>query len=128
MSRQETYPKIADVIPRKGRELLVRFRNGATRLYDCTPLLEKSAFQSLRNEAFFRRARADSHGYGVIWSDDVDLAESEVWLRGRPVATRDAMVCESGAAELPAKAAAKGRRSAVKYPTVRKLNRSGRGK
>ncbi len=120
MSRKETYPKIADVSPRRGRQLLVRFRNGAARLYDCTPLLEESAFQSLRNESFFRRARADSHGYGVIWSDDVDLAESEVWLRGRPVALRGSMVCESGPAQPPANAAAKGRHGAVKYPTARK--------
>jgi hypothetical protein len=56
----------------------------------------------------------------VIWSDDVDLADSEVWLRGRPEALRDSMVCESGPAEPPAMAAAKGRHGAVKYPTVRK--------
>jgi len=25
---------------------------------------------------------ADPHGYAVVWNDDIDLAESEIWLKG----------------------------------------------
>jgi hypothetical protein len=44
--------------------------------------LELPAFRVLKDEAFFRNVRPDDHGYGVVWSDDVDLAESELWLKG----------------------------------------------
>jgi len=37
----------------------------------------------LENEAVFQCARPDPHGYAVIWNDDVDLAESEIWLNGK---------------------------------------------
>ena len=34
----------------------------------------------------FRRVRADDHGYAVVWTDEIDLAESELWINGAPVA------------------------------------------
>ena len=84
-----TYPKIRSVRPRSGKTLLVEFENGARKVYDCTPLLKSEAFRPLQDEAIFRCAHADSHGYGVIWNDDIDLAESEVWLNGRTVEPED---------------------------------------
>jgi len=61
------------------------------RIYDCNPLLREASFRVLENEAFFRAVRADDHGYGVVWDDKVDLAESELWLHGKtePVAPAD---------------------------------------
>ncbi len=91
MTTATTYPKIRDVKPRKGKTLLVTFDNGDRRVYDCTPLLRSDAFQPLRDDAIFRCAHADSHGYGVIWNDDVDLAESEIWLNGRIAEPEDAL-------------------------------------
>jgi hypothetical protein len=34
------------------------------------------------NNVLFNSVKADKHGYGVIWSDDLDLSESELWLHG----------------------------------------------
>ena len=121
MSKGEPYPKIADVAPQPGRRLLVRFRNGAMRLYDCSPLLRKPVFEPLRDEAFFKMVHADPHGYGVIWTDELDLAESEIRLHGRPTSTAS-MGCESGATTPQAgrRSAPKKRRGAAKYPTARK--------
>ena len=79
-----TYPKIRSVRPQPGKTLLVEFENGERKVYDCTPLLQSEAFRPLQDEAIFRCAHADSHGYGVIWNDDIDLAESEVWLTDGP--------------------------------------------
>lgn len=76
-------PRIRDVKPREGKTLLVTFENGEKKVYDCTPLLRCDAFSPLRDEAVFRCARADSHGYGITWTDDIDLAESEVWTNGK---------------------------------------------
>lgn len=82
----EKYPKIQEVEARPGRQLLVRFRNGVTKLYDCGKILESPAFEPLRdNDALFGKVRADPHGYAVIWNDDLDLAESEVWIGGKVV-------------------------------------------
>jgi hypothetical protein len=77
------YPKIRQVKPKPGKTLLVEFVNGVRKEYDCKPLLKSEVFRPLEDEALFRRARADSHGYGVIWTEEIDLAESEVWINGR---------------------------------------------
>ena len=83
MAASDTFARIHSVKPTRGRNLLVVFRNGAQRIYDCTPLLDVDAFRPLRDLAFFRSVRPDPHGYGVIWNDEIDLAESEIWLNGR---------------------------------------------
>jgi len=77
------YPKIKQVEPKPGKILLVEFVNGVSKIYDCKPLLKSEVFRPLENEVLFRRAHADSHGYGVIWTDEIDLAESEVWINGK---------------------------------------------
>ena len=73
-----------------GKTLLVTFENGDRKVYDCTPLLQTEAFRALQDEAIFRCAHADSHGHGVIWNDDIDLAESEIWINGRIAEQNDA--------------------------------------
>lgn len=83
MTTTTSYPRIRRVKPRPGKILFVTFENGDQKVYDCTPLLRTEAFRPLQDEAIFRCAHADSHGYGVIWNDDIDLAESEIWINGR---------------------------------------------
>ncbi|MGE5294245.1 MAG: DUF2442 domain-containing protein [Solirubrobacterales bacterium] len=76
-------PKVESVKPLRGRRLLVRFANGVERVYDCTQLLHLTMFQPLNNEAFFKSVKVDAGGYGVSWSDDVDLSEYELWVNGK---------------------------------------------
>lgn len=78
----ETYPKVKSVQALVGKRLLVTFDNNQTKVYDCAPVLDEPAFQLLRDDAFFRNVHADPNGYGIVWNDEVDLAESEVWLHG----------------------------------------------
>jgi len=86
MKGYKVYPKIAEVEAKPDKCLLVRFRNGVTKLYDCRRVLKFPAFEPLRdNEALFRTVYADKNGYGVIWNDDLDLAESELWIAGKVV-------------------------------------------
>jgi hypothetical protein len=82
MATRTAYPKVKTVVPQPGMKLLVEFENGECRTYDCTPLLRSGVFRPLRDEAFFRSVHADPHGYGVVWNDDIDLAESELWVNG----------------------------------------------
>ncbi len=77
-----SYPKVRVVAALPGKRLRVEFTNGDVRIYDCTPLLSEPPFALLANEAFFRAVQADAHGYGVYWSEDIDLSESELWLNG----------------------------------------------
>jgi len=76
------YPKIDSVEPLTGKKLKVKFKNNIVRIYDCRPLLKLSPFFKLKDDSFFRGVRPDKHGYGVLWSDDIDLAESELWIHG----------------------------------------------
>ncbi len=87
MSTPAPFPKIAAVQPLDGKRLLVDFRNGVSKVYDCTPLLKRPPFEPLSHEPLFRMVHADPHGYAVIWNDAIDLAESELWLRGQLVRT-----------------------------------------
>jgi hypothetical protein len=77
-------PRIASVEPLGQAELLVRFENGAEKIYDCRPLFGRPQFGLLANAAFFRAVRVDPGGYGISWSDDIDLSEYELWVRGNP--------------------------------------------
>ena len=76
------YPKVRFVEALEDKVLLVQFDNGETRFYDCKPLLSEDAFALLASDALFRAVKADRHGYGVVWSDEIDLSESELWLNG----------------------------------------------
>jgi len=85
MSKDKAYPKVRRVEPRPAKTLRVTFENGVQKEYDCTPLLQSEAFRPLQDDALFRCAHADTHGFGVVWNDEIDLAESEVWINGRMV-------------------------------------------
>ena len=78
----EGYPKVSSVSFRSDMRLLVTFENGVRKLYDCSPLLQTDTFGPLREEWLFRSVRADPGGYGISWSDELDLSESELWENG----------------------------------------------
>ena len=88
MNANQTFPRIKTVEALPDYHLLVTFRNGEKRVYDFRPKLTLETFRMLRNEAFFCAVKTDPHGYGIIWNDDLDLAESELWLNGKPFANR----------------------------------------
>ena len=76
------FPKIEAVTSLPGNKLLVRFVGGEQKVYDCRPLVDQEPFSALANESLFRQVKADVGGYGVSWSDSIDLSESETWLNG----------------------------------------------
>jgi len=85
MNTWTDYPKISAVEPLPGHRLLVTFTNGEQRWYDFASRLDSGPFTALRSETLFKCARVDVGGYGVVWNDDLDIAESELWLNGQPV-------------------------------------------
>jgi hypothetical protein len=60
----------------------VTFNNNIKKVYDCTPLLANETYRKLANEAIFQSVKADPGEYGISWTDEIDLAESELWLNG----------------------------------------------
>jgi hypothetical protein len=79
------YPKAKEVAALPGHQLRVRFDNGETRLYDFSAHLNLEMFHLLKNEALFRAVHVDAGGYGISWTDDMDIAASELWLNGTPL-------------------------------------------
>lgn len=80
-----SYPKVVSVRAVGTLRLAVTFENGAERFYDCAPLLSRPAFRPLADPLLFRAVFADPNGFGVVWSDELDLAESELWLNGTSI-------------------------------------------
>ena len=78
----KTFPKIKDVKTMTNKRLLVTFSNDIQKVYDCSPLIEGETFKPLLSDALFKSVKTDKHGYGISWTDEIDLSESELWLNG----------------------------------------------
>jgi hypothetical protein len=78
----ERIPRIASVAPLDGARLRMRFDDGSDVIYDCRPLLSRPAFAPLADPTFFRTVTVDPGGYGISWSDEVDLSEYELRTNG----------------------------------------------
>ena len=78
----EKTPKVARVKPEADWHLRVLFDNGIEKRYDCQQLMNRPAFDALRDESLFRLVQVDPGGYGVSWNADIDLSEYELWMRG----------------------------------------------
>jgi hypothetical protein len=76
------FPKIKNVKTKEDYRLEVIFDNNIVKIYDCSKLLSNPIFEKLKNESFFKLAEENSCSYAIIWNDDIDLAESEIWLNG----------------------------------------------
>jgi len=78
-----SYAKIEKIIPNDDFILHAFFDNNDEKLYDCKPLFKYEVFKPLNNEFFFKTAKVSPGGYGIYWSDEIDLAESEIWINGK---------------------------------------------
>lgn len=79
------YPKIKSVNVVSNYTIEVIFENNIKKKYDCTPLLTDENFKPLVNKSLFNNVQADRFGYGIIWNNQIDLSESELWLNGANV-------------------------------------------
>jgi Protein of unknown function (DUF2442) len=78
-------PKIIAACAIDDTTLLVEFSNHDRKEYSIKKLLDKPMFSLLRNSSFFRSFRVDDGGYGIIWNDEIDLSEYELWQNGTDV-------------------------------------------
>ena len=77
------FHRIKNIEVLQGYRIRVIFVTGEIKIYDCKPMLQKEAFKPLKNENFFKKVKVDAGGYGIVWSDEIDLAESELWINGK---------------------------------------------
>ena len=82
-------PKIVSATAIDDTTLLIEFSNRDRKQYCIKPLLDKPMFSPLRNPSFFRSFQIDVDGYGIIWNDEMDLSEYELWQNGMDVVADD---------------------------------------
>ena len=78
----ENYPRIKYIEPFSDFRLFVIFDNGIIKVYSIKERLQTPAFQALSDINLFRSVHVANGGYGVVWNDDIDLSEYELWTKG----------------------------------------------
>ena len=83
------FHKIKNVAALPEYKLSIQFSEGVTKIYDVKPLFVKiPLFAELKeNPAEFACVTVDVGGYGIVWSDDLDLSCDELWENGVQVST-----------------------------------------
>ena len=97
------FHKIKSVTPLPNYILTVHFSEGVTKQYDMNLLIEKyPMFSPLREQPeLFFSATVDVGGYGVVWSDDIDIACDELYFNGKDIKTPfDGLIAFSDATQL----------------------------
>ena len=97
------FHKIKNVAALPEYKLSVQFSEGVTKMYDVKPLFEKiPSFKELKDSAGeFAGVSVDVGGYGIVWSEDLDLSCDELWENGTQVDTPfDGLMAFSDATEL----------------------------
>jgi len=77
--------RVVSALALNDHTLLVEFDNAEKRQYDVSPLLNKEAFAPLKNPVLFKSVKVEQGGYAVIWNNEIDLSEYELWRNGRPL-------------------------------------------
>ncbi|MDX2256737.1 MAG: DUF2442 domain-containing protein [Pseudanabaenaceae cyanobacterium bins.39] len=75
-------PKIISAQIIGDRTLLIEFSDSEFKQYDISNLLNKPMFAPLKNPSFFKSFRIEAGGYGLVWNEDIDISEYELWTNG----------------------------------------------
>ncbi len=79
-------PKVKVVEFRHNYIMLVTFDNTIKKLYDMKRMItQQEMYSPLLDEVLFKSATVDIGGYGISWSDDIDISEFELWINGQEI-------------------------------------------
>lgn len=83
------FHKVRSVYCEPDYVLLVHFSDGTVKRYDIKPLFDKiPVFESLRSTpGLFQQVVVDPGGYGISWTDMIDLDCEELWVNGVPASS-----------------------------------------
>jgi len=76
------YPRIHKVEAIDDTTLVIEFTNQDVKRYDICHLLDISMFSPLRQPAFFKNFKVEHGGHGVVWNEEIDISEYELWKNG----------------------------------------------
>lgn len=77
------FHKIKNVETLNNKILKIYFENKKIKYYDMKKLIENNIhFKLLSNDAIFNIAKVDIGGYGVIWTDEIDISGEELYVNG----------------------------------------------
>ena len=76
------YPKIINAEILNYPVLKLFFSDNSVKIYNFNELLKLEQFEKLKNEKYFRTFQIEQGGYGLVWDEDTDIAEYELWKNG----------------------------------------------
>lgn len=78
------FHQVKEVSPLNDCKLRILFQDGVEKEYDVTTWFDrKPVFLELKeNPDLFFSVKVDTGGYGISWSDDIDLHCNELWENG----------------------------------------------
>ena len=83
------YPRIHKAEAIDDMTLIIEFTNQEVRKYDIRPLLETPMFALLRQPAFFKNFKIEPDGYAIVWNEEIDISEYELWKNGVILESKD---------------------------------------
>jgi hypothetical protein len=76
------YPRIDTAQAIDDCTLMIEFTNQEVKKYSVSHLLENPTFAPLRQPAFFKSFKVEPGGYAIVWNEEIDLSEYELWKNG----------------------------------------------
>ncbi len=75
--------KIKAVYPSENLNIIVIFKNDVIKKYDVRQLFRQlDWYRDLENPDIFNLVHVDCGGCGVVWNEDIDISECELWENG----------------------------------------------
>ena len=75
-------PRISQAKAIDDHTLLIKFSNGESKVYGVQHLLERPMFSPLRNPIFSKSFKIEPGGYALVWNEEIDISEHELWKNG----------------------------------------------
>ncbi|MGC1309134.1 MAG: DUF2442 domain-containing protein [Phormidesmis sp.] len=83
------YPRILKAKAVNDYTLLIEFSDGEVKEYTIRHLLAKPMFSALKQPAFFKNFQVEPGGYALVWNEDIDISEYELWKNGVAVTSHE---------------------------------------
>ena len=66
------------------------FSSNVVKTYDFNNLIQNHmSFAPLQQQNLFNKAKVDCGGYGICWTDDIDIDSGEIWYHGETTLETD---------------------------------------
>lgn len=88
------YPRIHQAKAIDNVTLIIEFANQEVKKYDITHLLTNPTFSPLQQPAFFKSFQVEPGGYAIVWNEEIDLSEYELWKNGVALTEDEALVSD----------------------------------